>query len=423
MKKRTFLISLLFVFVAEIIALIFFSLQSTEDVQDAVLINEAVQSVQNDWDIIEKHQNQTTLDYVVLGIDGAVLYRTRVGLSESINSAVKHKDTVLDIKVNNCVVGKIIIYNYSTQAFMVWKKTVMMVLIIGMFIQCIFCIGYFFYLNHTIIKPFYKLKGFAERVAGGNFDIPLEMDRQNLFGAFTESFDIMRSELKKAKMAEAKANADKKELIAKLSHDIKTPIASIKAVSELGSALVSDKKTKDNYTQIIHKADQINTLVTNLFTASLEELRQLSVTPADIESRELALLLENSDYLNRIIIPDIPECILYVDKLRLQQVFDNILANSYKYAGTDTKIDLIVQRDGNYLLVTIEDYGGGVSAEELPLLKNKFKRGSNIKDKEGAGLGLYIADYFMQEMHGELVIENGYNGLKATVVILLSGMI
>lgn len=135
------------------------------------------------------------------------------------------------------------------------------------------------------------------------------------------------------------------------------------------------------------------------------------------------MLLENSDYLNRIIIPDIPECILYVDKLRLQQVFDNILANSYKYAGTDTKIDLIVQRDRNYLLVTIEDYGGGVSAEELPLLKNKFKRGSNIKDKEGAGLGLYIADYFMQEMHGELVIENGHNGLKATVVILLSGMI
>lgn len=284
-EKRTFLISLLFVFVAEIITLIFFSLQSTEDVQDAVLVNEAVQSVQNDWDIIKKHQNQTTLDYVVLGIDGAVLYRTRVGLSESINSAVKHKDTVLDIKVNNCVVGKIIIYNYSVQTFMVWKKTVIIALIIGMLIQCIFGIEYFFYLNHTIIKPFYKLKGFAERVAGGNFDIPLEMDRQNLFGAFTESFDIMRSELKKAKMAEAKANADKKELIAKLSHDIKTPIASIKAVSELGSALVSDEKTKDNYTQIIHKADQINTLVTNLFTASLEELRQLSVTPADIESR------------------------------------------------------------------------------------------------------------------------------------------
>ena len=60
--------------------------------------------------------------------------------------------------------------------------------------------------NHTIIKPFCKLKSFAQRVAGGNLDIPLAMDRQNLFGSFTESFDLMRTELKKARIAEAEAN-------------------------------------------------------------------------------------------------------------------------------------------------------------------------------------------------------------------------
>ena len=61
--------------------------------------------------------------------------------------------------------------------------------------------------------------------------------------------------------------------------------------------------------------------------------------------------------------------------------------------------------------------------EELPLLKEKFKRGSNIRDIEGAGLGLYISDYFLKEMYGELVIENGQNGLKVTVIISLSGTI
>ena len=150
-------------------------------------------------------------------------------------------------------------------------------LIIAMFMQCCLCIGYYIYLNHAMVKPFHKMKGFAERIAGGNLDIPLAMDRQNLFGAFTESFDIMRSELKKARIAEAKANTSKKELVAKLSHDIKMPVASIKAAFEVGAALTDNERIRDNYMQIIHKADQINTLITNLFTAALEELEQLPV--------------------------------------------------------------------------------------------------------------------------------------------------
>ena len=176
----------------------------------------------------------------------------------------------------------------------------------------------------AVLSPFRKLKGFAQRIAGGNLDIPLEMDRRNLFGAFTESFDIMRSELKKARIAEARANASKKELVAKLSHDIKTPVASIKAVSEIGLAVTNNGKDQANYAQIISKADQIDTLVTNLFTATLEELQQLTVTPANIDSKQVKTLLENSDYMHRAAVPDVPECLVYADGLRLQQVFDNI---------------------------------------------------------------------------------------------------
>lgn len=421
MKKRTFLVSLAFIFLVEILALVFFGLQDTDYTQDAVLVNEAVQSVQNSWNTIENYKDQTSLDYVVTGLDGSVLFRTKDGLDENINKAVKHRDTILDIVLDGAAVGKIIIYNDSDQVFNASKRAVITVLSFAMLIQCIFFIGYFLYLNHTIILPFSKLKGFAERIADGNLDIPLDMDRQNIFGAFTESFDIMRFELKKAKIAEAKANAEKKELIAKLSHDIKTPVASIKAVSEVGLALACNEKIRESYTQIICKADQINTLVTNLFTASLEEIGRLSVTPSDVESTVLKTLLENSDYLCCTAVPAIPGCILYIDKLRLQQVFDNIFANSYKYAGTG--IDVTVYRKDNSLYVGIEDYGGGVSEEELPLLKKKFKRGSNIKDKEGAGLGLYISNYFMEKMSGGLIVENGDNGLKVTVIIALSGTV
>lgn len=421
MRKRTFLTSLFFIFAAEIAALVLFAAQDTNDMQDAVLVNEAVQSVQEDWDAMEHHKNQTSLDYVVLDLDGAVRFATKPGQSESVNAAVIRRDTMLDIRAGGSVVGKIIISNDSAEVFQMQKRRIVIALSAALFVQYCICVGYFMYLNRTVIKPFHKLEGFAERVAGGNLDIPLEMDRGNLFGAFTESFDIMRAELKAARKAEAEANESKKELVAKLSHDIKTPVASIKAASEVGAALTSDEKLRDNYTQIIRKADQINTLITNLFTATLEELKQLTVTPEDVESAELTYMLENSDYLHRAELPDIPACIVFADRLRLQQVFDNIFANSYKYADTD--IAVTVQRDSNRLAVAIEDFGGGVGEEELPLLKEKFKRGCNAKNIEGAGLGLFISDYFMDEMHGELLIENGKCGLRVTVVISLSGAV
>lgn len=421
MRKHAFLIGLLLVFAAEIVTLTVFAVQDINNTQDAVAINEAVQSVQADWNMMETHINRISLDYTVLDLDGTVIFKTQEGLSESINTAIIHRDTVIDINVENTIVGKMIVYNDSAQTMQSSKQTAVIILLAAILVQGVLCIGYTIYINRIVIRPFHKLEGFAERVAGGNLDIPLEMDRHNLFGAFTESFDIMRAELKKAQLAESKANASKKELVAKLSHDIKTPVASIKAASEVGVALTNDEKLIENYTQIIRKADQINALVTELFTATLEELQQLPVTPIDMESKELRTILENADYMHHATIPDVPDCLIYTDRLRLQQVFDNIFVNSYKYAST--KIDIAVYRDEHRLAVMVEDYGGGVQAGELPLLKEKYKRGTNAGNAEGAGLGLYISEYFMKEMHGQLDIENGQNGFKVTVMISLSGTI
>lgn len=419
MKKRIFLSVIALVFAVELVALIIFATQSFETAQDTVSVNEMVQSVQNNWNDIEHRTDSTDLDYTVLDLQGNVIFKTKPGLSESIISAVNHRDTILDIEVDGEVVGKLIIHNDGAAAMQKQKRTATAILAVAIVIEAWICVAYGVYLHYTVIKPFRKLKGFAERVAGGNLDIPLEMDRQNAFGAFTESFDIMRTELKKARLAEAQANASKKELVAKLSHDIKTPVASIKAVSEVGLAVTSNKKDKSNYTQIINKADQINTLVTNLFTATLEELHQLSVNPVDFSSKELKTMLENSDYLSRTVVLDIPESLICADRLRLQQVFDNIFANSYKYA--DTQITTKITQEKHFLYVAIEDSGGGVPQEEIATLKEKYKRGSNSANNEGAGLGLYISDYFMKEMGGELTVENGSRGLKVTVAVRLSG--
>ncbi len=415
MKIRVLLCCVLLCFLAEAAVLFLFVNRETDIPQDAVAVNEIVKTVEADWYRLDSHRNHTALDYAVLDESGRVLFQTAEHISSSIHAAIRHRDTILAAGPDGKKAGSIVIYNTAQDAFAAQKQAAGRLAAILILVQAAVIAVHAVYLEQRFVKPFQRLKHFAQRVAGGCLDLPLEMDRGNIFGAFTESFDIMRTELKQARMAEAEADAEKKELVAKLSHDIKTPVASIQAASELGLALSEGERMKENYTQIIRKAEQINTLVTGLFTAALEELRQLPVVPAETGSRVLGELLENADYLHRARMPEIPGCVLYADPFRLQQVLDNIFSNSYKYAGTDIRVQAYAEN--RYLILEIEDSGGGVQQDEIPLLKEKFRRGSNAQHMEGAGLGLYISDYFMREMDGTLDVQNGKDGLRVRIGI------
>lgn len=144
MKNRTFLIVLLLAFIAELAVILFFTLPKADNLQDTVAVNEAVQSVQNDWEDLDKHINRTPLDYVALSLDGTVLYRTKPGLSETINAAISHRDTILDIEAGGAVAGKLIVYNNNDTLFQSEKQTVVIAVASMMLFQCIICVGYFF---------------------------------------------------------------------------------------------------------------------------------------------------------------------------------------------------------------------------------------------------------------------------------------
>lgn len=416
MKGKGMVWFYLLVSTIEIICLVTLFDKGSELNNDTVAVNEILWEVKNDWNSLNIHENNANQQYSVIDNQGNVLYQSAEGISTSINEAIKHQDTILDIEIDDEIQGKLIVSNQLNQQYSRQLQAVACVVLLMIIIQSIAAIIYFICLQRTIIIPFIQMREFAQRVAYGNLDIPLTMDRKNAFGAFSEAFDIMRTEIKQARIAEAKANESKKELIAKLSHDIKTPLASIKAVAEVGAAL-SDDKNNTNYQQIIQKSDQIDTLVSDLFTASLEELQQLSVSVTEVSSTEIRPLLENADYQHTAQIAEIPSCSINADVLRLQQVFDNIFANSYKYAGTKT--DVSATLSDKYLMIAIEDYGLGVDEKELPHLKDKYVRGSGTDKIEGAGLGLYIADYLMKMMKGALVLENGKNGFLVKVYLLI----
>ena len=186
--------------------------------------------------------------------------------------------------------------------------------------------GYFIYLRNRVVRPFDRLKGFAARVAGGDLETPLEMDRGHVFGAFTESFDIMREELKSSREREAEAVRSRKELVAELSHDIKTPVASIKAMADVMSLNAADDMQRETIASINGKADQIDKLISNLFHATLEELEQLEVNPEDLSSKELIQMVREADYMKRVKKLDIKDAVIVCDRLRINQVITNIIA-------------------------------------------------------------------------------------------------
>ena len=413
MKKAPFILVLILTFIAEALMCFYMTTRIKDIKTDPVKVNECIYSITENYGDTSKYNNE--LDYVVIDNDGKVLYTTREGLSESLNEAIKTRGLILDLEVNGEVVGKII-FDYSMEEQLDGVKTNVIILfaVIGT-LQLVIIVVWYIHIRNLIIKPFDNLNSFAARVAEGNLDMPLEMDKGHVFGEFTESFDLMRSELKKARLAEKKASDDKKEMVAKLSHDIKTPVASIKSTSEIGMAITKEERTKEMFGVINDKTDQIKALVDNLFTSSVQDITEIEVNPGVQPSDIITTLIKNADYLNRAGTYEMPECSVYFDKLRLQQVFDNIFMNSYKYADTAISVDAEIA--GDYLVIKVADEGPGVKDEEIPLLKEKYRRGSNAQDKDGAGLGLYLTNYFMEKMDGQLGLKNTDRGFEVSVYL------
>jgi signal transduction histidine kinase len=388
---------------------------------DPVAVNDIAQSLAEQWDSLKSGGSlpglSYHLDYVVLDAGGRLVGATRSGLNENLNDSIANRDTIVDVACGGKYYGKLIIYNQTAKKWKQFRNSLMAVCVGLVLSLILFIILYSLFIDHFIFQPFRRLREFAGRVAEGNFDIPLKMDRGNLFGAFTESFDLMRDELAKARESERQANESKKELVASLSHDIKTPVASIKAVSEIMMVKSHNSDEKKRLGIINAKADQINALITNLFNATLEELQRLSVKVSQQPSTVLSGMIRNADYNGNAAVSAIPDCRILADSQRLQQVIDNVVNNSYKYAGTSISVSAVLQKQ--YLKVEFRDFGRGVSPEELPLLLHKYYRAKNAEGKNGGGLGLYISKYLMNRMSGDIACRNTEDGFAVTLKLLV----
>ncbi len=281
-----------------------------------------------------------------------------------------------------------------------------------------FVLAIFGYVYFAILRPFDKMKGFADKIAQGNFNVPLNYERSNYFGAFTWAFDSMRREITKSRACEREAIENNKTVIATLSHDIKTPISSIRAYAEgLEANMDGTPEKRQRYLSVImKKCDEVSHLTNDLFLHSLSDLDKLKICFEKfelcgfMESAVREIAAEHNDVQLRK--PDF-SAMVSADKNRLMQITENLINNARKYAKSDIDVS-ITQSDGN-VEIHFRDYGKGIPDEDMPFIFDKFYRGKNCGNEQGSGLGLYIVKYIAEKMGGKVLLHNHSDGLEATV--------
>lgn len=278
----------------------------------------------------------------------------------------------------------------------------------------------FLYLWIAVLRPFDKLKGFAADIAGGNLDVSLDYERSNYFGEYTWAFDSMRREILKARSSEKEAIENNKTVIATLSHDIKTPVASIRAYAEgLEANMDYSPERRAKYLGVImRKCDEVSALTNDLFLHSISDMDKLKVSAEPVE---LCSLLKgavgeiSADHADVTLMLPESEIFVLADRNRLIQVCENLINNARKYAKTN--IDISVEVQDTDAEIHVRDYGGGIPDEDMPFIFGKFYRGKNCGNEQGSGLGLYIVKYIMEKQGGTVALHNHPDGLEAVVFL------
>ena len=375
-------------------------------------------------------------NFVILDMTDNVLYsNTAVDDKLTVETAIQKRYPHQYLKDGNGIWGCVIMIDDGLDGYRMLRYRFIIGMAIGGLIILLGMVGFGVYLNRNIITPFRKMQDFAGKVAEGRFDEPLVMDRDNLFGAFSESFDIMREELSASKQRELELQKKERELVASLSHDLKTPVTGIKLAAELLQMRIEVKaensdsditfgkdeieSMNESVDGILQKAEHINALVSDLFTSTLDDLGEFTVNCRDDDSVVLADLVKSCDDKHYAVMGELPAVIINIDRRRMAQVIGNIISNSYKYA--DTAINVDFKLSNGFLEMRIQDHGQGVPSDEIELITNKFYRGKAWAESstDGNGLGLYIAKMLMKKMNGDLTAESD-GGLAITLIIPLS---
>jgi histidine kinase len=276
-----------------------------------------------------------------------------------------------------------------------------------------------YYVSRSIIQPINRLKMAAEKIGQGYLEDALIVKGMDEISQLTRSFEHMRVQLKTSKELQRQYETNRKELIAHISHDLKTPITTIKGYVEgLRDGVANTTEKQARYLQTIYqKSKDLDRMIDELFLFSKLDLKKLQFqfTTIDLKGylvdfvEELAFELEKRNILLSLECLQATNYNMKADSEKLKRVFSNIIENSIKYMDKDQgEIKVTLKSSNNQIFVTIEDNGQGIPKEALPYVFDQFYRADESRNQQtgGSGLGLSIAKMIIEEHGGSISAES-----------------
>ncbi len=284
-------------------------------------------------------------------------------------------------------------------------------------------IGVMLFIRQKILAPFDKLKELPYELSKGNLTAPIKESKSRFFGRFLWGVDLLRERLEQQKSRELALIKERNTLLLSLSHDIKTPLSAIKLYAKaLSKGLYPEKeKQLEIADNINEKADEIERFVSQIVTASSEDLLELEVHNSEFYLSELMTGI-SSYYKEKLslvqtefLVERYSDCLLKGDLDRSVEVLQNIIENALKY-GDGARVEIAFSDEDDCRLITIKNTGCTLPQNELPHIFDSFWRGSNAGNKPGSGLGLYICRQLMRKMNGEIFAEKDGDIMRVTAV-------
>jgi signal transduction histidine kinase len=271
------------------------------------------------------------------------------------------------------------------------------------------------WINKDVYKPLKELSIAMQHIADGDFDYRLQDVREDEMGLLYEHYEQMRLQLKENEEEKAQNEKKSKELVSNISHDLKTPITSIKGYVEGIMDGVADTPEKmDKYIKTIYnKANDMDRLINELTTYSGIDSNKIPyhfhiLNVADYFSdcvEEVGLDLESKNiHLNFTNLAPSDTCVV-ADPEQLKKVINNIIGNSVKYMGHDNGvIDIRILDEGESVKIEIEDNGKGIASKDLGNIFERFYRTDASRNslQGGSGIGLSIVKKIIED-HGGYV--------------------
>ena len=250
-------------------------------------------------------------------------------------------------------------------------------------------------------KPLRQLSSAARQMALGNYAVQVDSSRRDELGDLAQDFNHMASEVQHAAQMQ-------RDLLANVSHDLRTPLTLIKGYAETVRDITGDDKAHRNEQMniIVDEADRLTALVSSVMELSKVTSGAIQCERVHFDMGQLcdevserydAVCAQNGWEL-KLELPE-EELPVYADPDMMQRALHNLLGNAMHHIGEDGLFFLRAFKCPEGVRVEVEDHGPGISAEDLPYIFDRYYRSRSDAGKQGTGLGLSITKAIFQQ-HG-----------------------